>query len=276
MNSTKSTLSIFIIIVVIVLWSFVSTHTLYSATVSDIVENVSPGIVLIVTYDNTGAEIRTGSGFFINGEGKIMTNALVIKDAYSAKVLSETNYYNNVSILSIDDGLDLALIHVSARNESHLEFDFEYKMKKGEKVVAVGKPFGLKKTILEGLISDIHNIGESLEYIQTNIPVSFFHTSSDGPLLNMDGKVIGVTTSTISEGQTLNAISIHSIKPFLLKPVSVRNLYPVGSKDWFQWFTKWLFITFFEKGSWLIISIIVVIVALVYLIQFLYGRLKKI
>jgi S1-C subfamily serine protease len=259
-----------------VIYLIFSLHISYSASIPDIVGNASPGIVLIVTYDNTGAEIRTGSGFFIDGEGRIMTNALVIKDAYSAKVLSESNYYNNVSILSIDEDLDLALIHVSARKESHLEFDFEYKIKKGEKVVAVGRPFGLKKTVLEGLISDVHNIGESLEYIQTNIPVSFFHTSSDGPLLNMDGKVIGVTTSTISEGQTLNAVSLHSIKPFLLKPGTVINLYPVGSKNWFQWFIKWLFITFFEKGSWLIITIIVLIVALAYLIQFLYGRLKKI
>ncbi|MCK5139829.1 MAG: serine protease [Thermodesulfovibrionia bacterium] len=276
MNSTKRAFSIFIVIAVMVLWSLVSTHTSYSASVTDIVENASPGIVLIVTYDNTGAESRTGSGFFIDGEGRIMTNALVIKDAYSAKVLSESNYYNNVSILSIAEGLDLALIRVRARKESHLEFDFEYKIKDGEKVVAVGRPFGLKKTVLEGLISDVHNIGESLEYIQTNIPVSFFHTSSDGPLLNMDGKVIGVTTSTISEGQTLNAISLHSIKPFLLKPGTVKDLYPVGSKDWFQWFIKWLFITFFEKGSWLIITIIVVIVALAYLIQFLYGKMKNI
>ncbi len=232
--------------------------------------------MLIVTYDNTGAEIRTGSGFFIDGKGRIMTNALVMKDAYSAKVLSESNYYNNVSILNTDEDLDLALIHVSARKESHLQFDFEYEMKENEKVVAVGRPFGLKITVLEGLISDVHNVGESLEYIQTSIPVSFFHTSSDGPLFNMDGKVIGVTTSTISKGQTLNAISIRSIKPFLLKPRTVINLHPVGSKDWFQWFSKWLFITFLEKGSWLIISIIVVIVVLAYLIQFLYGKMKNI
>ena len=242
MNSTKSAFAFFIKIAVIVLCSLLSAHASYGASVTDIVENVSSGIVLIVAYDNTGAESNTGSGFFIDHEGRIMTNALVLKDAYSAKVLSESNYYNEVTILSIDENLDLALIQVSARKESTLEFDFEYKMRQGEKVVVVGRPFGLAKTVLEGLISELGKIEESTEYIQTNIPVSFFHASSDGPLLNTDGKVIGVTTSTIAKGQTVNAISIKSIKPFLLKPGKVKNLHPVGSKDWLQWFIKWLVI----------------------------------
>ncbi len=214
MNLTKRAITIFSIIVMIVLCFLPSAFAADAPSIANIVEKISPSIVLIVTYDSTGTEIGTGSGFFMDRERRIMTNARVIKNAYSAKVLSESNYYNDVTILGLDKDLDLALIRVKAGKESPLEFDFEYKIKHGERVVAIGRPFGLRKAVLEGLISDVSSFGESLEFIQTTTPMPFFHTSSDGPLLNMNGKVIGVTTSTISNGASIVA-SIGTTPVFL-------------------------------------------------------------
>ncbi len=312
MNLSKSAIADFVIIVLIVLCSLFSTRTSHSASVSDssnfmdlqssidelllIVEKISPSVVMIVAYDITGAESARGSGFFIDREGRIVTNALVMKEAYSAEVTSESNYYNEVTILSLNEDLDLALIQVKATDENPLEFDFEYRIRHGKRVVSIGKSIGLEKTVSEGLISAVSNIGKALELIQieTTLPISSFHTSKDGPLLNMTGRVIGVTTSAIpeaqdfftlpriSDGQELHAVSMRSIKHFLLKPYRAEYLHPPKSRIWYRWFTKWMrtaalngFLTLYEIGVQKIVSYIIVITILLSLIQWLFRRLKK-
>ena len=60
-------------------------------------EKASPGIVTIIAYDITGTVSGKGSGFFIDRKGLILTNADIMKDAYSAEVISESNRYNSVA-----------------------------------------------------------------------------------------------------------------------------------------------------------------------------------
>ncbi len=312
MNSKKTALYNFIIILTIVSCILLSirfshgTDVFSSSVFMDLktsieelslkVERASPGIVSIVVYDNTGSEKGITSGFFIDRKGLIMTNALVMKGAYSAEVYSESNYYNDVTILSRNEDLDLALIQVKAINESALEFDFEYKLSHGERVIAIGKSRGLKKTVSEGLISAVSNIKEKLELIkiQTVTPILSYNTSRDGPLLNMEGRVIGVLTTAISEDksfntipwisddQNINAIGGSSIKTFLLRQYNVEHLHPPKSKVWSRWFIKWSktvaingFITLYETGFTKILAVIFAIILFISLIQWLYSKMKK-
>ncbi len=313
MYSRRIALTNLVIMMVTVSCCLLSTHTAYSAPVFNSsnfmdlqasaeelslkVEKASPSIVMIVVYENTGAEKGRVSGFFIDREGRIMTNALVLKDAYSAEVFSESNYYDDVTILSRDEDLDLALIQVKATDESPLELDFEYKIRQGERVIAVGKSHDLKKTVSEGIISAVSNIGEELELIQIQTATSIlsFPASNDGPLFNMAGKVIGVTTAAISEdqnfdsipwiyrGHDLNAVSVSSIESFLLRPGKIVHLLPPKSKVWFPWFIKWLkttaivgLITLYQIGFPKIVAIIFVVIIFISLIQWLYSRVKSI
>ncbi len=253
------------------------------------------GVVMVIIYDSAGTEIARGSGFFIDREGRIITNASIFKDAYSAEVFSESKYYDDVVILNRVKGLDVALIQVKAADEVPLELDYEYKIKSGEKVAVVGKSSGSQKTYSEGIVSSVNSIGisEVIE-IKTTVSILPFYTSKDGPLLNMDGKVIGVMSTNIQDSKNfdeiprmpdyhnIKAIGLDSIKPFLSRTAKVEHLQIAKSKIWTRWFISWLktaaenvFITLYNMGLSTILITVFLIILIVYIIHFSYLTLKK-
>lgn len=271
----KGSVTFLIIFSVIFSFCLLSPDIPYSASVIHIAEKASRSVVMIVVYDITGEQRGQGSGFFIDDKGRVITNAHVMDDAYSAEVISESNYYGDVTLLKLDELLDLALVQVEAIEESPLQFNFKRKIRPGERVVAIGNPLGLEKSISDGLISAIRHYGE-IEYIQTTAPIS--PGSSGGPLLNLAGEVVGVTTAAFTEGQNLNfAISANSIQPFLIGPQKAQRLHPPRSKVWFRWLLKWvgrgflaLITLAFGGGYWLIGIIIFVIVAVYWLFRYVF------
>jgi hypothetical protein len=261
------------------------------------VEKLSPGVALIIVYDDTGKEIRRGSGFFINREGRIITNALLLEDAYSAEIFSESNHYDDVTILSRDNNMDLALLQVGALNEFPLEFDFNHIITPGERVMFVGKSADLEKTVSEGLITAVSIIEENLKLIEIDItaPISTFPTSKDGPLINLDNKVIGVITSIMLDDQVsvfierisdiygIKAVSAASVRSFLSKPVKAENLHAPRTRIFSRWITSWLkttatnwFVFLYNTGFRQIMKIVVFIAISTYLIHFSFLKLKKI
>jgi S1-C subfamily serine protease len=160
----------------------------------------SPGVVSIIVYDNTGEEIDRGSGFFIDREGKIIANEHIFKQAFSAEVVSNTNRYDSITILARDETMDLAMIQVSAIDETPLELDFAYRVTPDERVLMVGKSESLKDTVSEGLVKSMSGEGETPERIdiKKTIPITYFPDNKDGPVLNSEGKVIGIQ-AVISE-----------------------------------------------------------------------------
>jgi S1-C subfamily serine protease len=191
-------------------------------SVEDIVQYVSPAVVTIVVYDDTGEELGFGSGFFIS-DGKILTNAHVIEGAYSAKVHSLRKTYEFVTIAKRDELWDLALLSVQSFGEPNISLVDNGGLRAGQRVLAIGNPEGLDRTVSDGLISAIRD-----EDIQFTAPVS--HGSSGGPLLNMQGQVIGITYAIYEEGQNLNlAIGIETIKRFLKIPNRPEKLKKAGS-----------------------------------------------
>jgi S1-C subfamily serine protease len=123
-------------------------------------------IVMIVAYNKTGEESGRGSGIFIDSEGRIITNALVMKDAYSAEVFRGPHHYKEVVILNRREDLDLAIIQVKATNVTPVELDVESEVKTGERVIVVGKSSPSDTTVSEGLISTISSIGETIELVE--------------------------------------------------------------------------------------------------------------
>lgn len=260
-----------------------------------VVKKTTPGVVTVVAYDNSGAESGRGSGFFIDTQGRIIMNSSVLKDAYSAEVFSKSNYYDDVIILNRDQGLDFALIQIEAGGEVHLELDFEYKIEPGERVVVVGRSPDLKKTVSEGLISSLSNIEEGVELIkiQTTTPILSYLPGKDGPLLNMAGKVIGVTGTGFPESEgfeaipwsgyeEINAVSLRSIESLLSGQGELEHLHSAKSKIWSKWFIRSLktaaitgFITLFDIGFLKLMAIAFVIIVIISIIQWLYLKLKK-
>jgi S1-C subfamily serine protease len=236
-------------------------------SVEDIAKYVSPAIVTIGVYDNTGKFLALGSGFFI-GNGKILTNAHVVEGAYSAKVRSLLKTYENVKILKRDNKLDLAVLEVKNIGEPIISLADGSDLRVGQLVIAIGNPLGLERTVSDGLISAIRN-SDGMQEIQISAPIS--HGSSGGPLLNMQGSVIGVTYAGMDEGQNLNfAIGLETIKKFLRTPDNPEQLKEAGSYILGKVVLKWVRNTVIG-----ILAFTVGIVALIYGVIFLIRILKR-
>jgi len=189
----------------------------FSSAYADTIENISnknsDSIVIINVWDITGSQIGQGSGFFISETGLILTNAHVIDNAYSAEVTTSYNSYEYVKIIYSDEKRDLALIKVEYENSPKIELNDFNIIEIGQRVVAIGNPLGFEKTVSDGLISGIRYL-ENVELLQITVPIS--PGSSGGALFNLDGELIGITSSTIESGQSINfAISINTILNFI-------------------------------------------------------------
>ncbi|WP_179018478.1 S1C family serine protease [Winogradskyella forsetii] len=142
-----------------------------------------------------------GSGFIVDS-GKIIINLHVIEDAAFGYVTisGETEKHKLEGYLSVDKTNDLALLSVPTLTGNSIEIN-ENKPEIGEKIYAIGNPKGLSGTISAGIISGIRNF-DSEELIQITAPIS--PGSSGGPVINNEGKLIGVSVGTLNSGQNLN------------------------------------------------------------------------
>ena len=259
------------------------------------VNKVRSSVVTIVTYDSSG-EMRSGSGVFIDTEGRIITNASVIKNAYSAEVYSERTHYEKVTLLNSDASVDIAILQVNAVNEVSVGIDYEYKARSGDRVVVVGKPSGFRITVSEGLISKVSRIGEDFDYIEieTTTGLLTYKYSKDGPVINMEGRVVGITTKSMPEfrdepfpqelyGDVLPAVSINRVKTLAAGPYRKEEFKPPGEKIWSLWFVRNLkesivsiFLTLYQFGFKRIMSMAVKLLLLAVLVIWIMSKFKLI
>jgi S1-C subfamily serine protease len=172
--------------------------------VADVVKQSSDAVVLIVISDTTGDETALGSGFLVTGDGEIVTNYHVIKDAHSAVAkLANGAFFPVAGVLAYDKERDLAIVKVNGRNLPSLQLADTDKARVGDHVVAIGSPLGLEGTVSDGIVSAFREV-DNQKWIQTTAPVS--HGNSGGPLLDMNNHVLGVITwgVNLELGENLN------------------------------------------------------------------------
>jgi serine protease Do len=140
-----------------------------------------------------------GSGFVIESDGYIVTNNHVVDDAESVKVRLDDEREFEAEVVGTDPQTDLALIKIDAENLSALPLGDSDSLRVGDDVIAVGNPFGLGGTVTRGIVSamarDI-NAGPYVDFIQTDAAIN--RGNSGGPLLNLEGEVIGVNSAIYS------------------------------------------------------------------------------
>jgi len=196
-----------------------------------------PGVVEIVTYDASGAKVGQGSGFFITPR-KIVTNEHVVDGAYSARVYTDHNDYTQVTILNADCCMDLAILKVDADDEVPLTINRHAELKPGQRVITIGHPLGLDKTVADGVISGVQTTYKGQE-VQITAPIS--HGSSGSPVLDEEGEVIGVVYVNMPAGQNLNfAIGIETLTEFLALEESPRRLEVAGAYVPWRLVLSWL------------------------------------
>ncbi len=163
-----------------------------------------------------------GSGFVIDKEGHILTNYHVIADARQVSATLHNRKTYRATVVGTDPAHDLAVIQINAPNLTPAVLGDSKGLRVGQKVYAIGNPFGLSGTMTRGIVSSIRSVEEPDgrridEAIQTDAAIN--PGNSGGPLLNWHGEVIGINTMIASNvGQSAGigfAIPINTAKAVL-------------------------------------------------------------
>ena len=192
--------------------------------IPDIVEQVSAGVLGVINYayikDFGGSYVEraTGSAFLISKDGYIVTNAHVVEDADAVAVTFADGTEVDAELVGMDKSMDIAVLKIEGENLHALKLGDSDAVRVGEFTIAIGDPTGreLAGTTTFGIISaaarDVNIDGKTNTYLQTDAAVN--PGSSGGPLLNMAGEVIGITsakTVTASYDEYGNAISAEGL-----------------------------------------------------------------
>lgn len=143
--------------------------------------------------------VGAGSGFLIESDGYIITNHHVIDGADEIVVSLPDRREFVAKLIGSDPQSDIALLKIDASDLPYLEFGDSRNLRAGEWVAAIGSPFGFDQTITAGIVSAKGRRNFSQQYIsfiQTDVAIN--RGNSGGPLLNMDGKVVGINSWILS------------------------------------------------------------------------------
>jgi len=178
---------------------------------SGIIEDSVKSVVTIRT------DVSQGTGFIITDDGYVVTNAHVLS---GAKYVESLDYHQNTiptTFVGYSEDYDIALLKLNG-NYEELKLDDSDDVQIGEKVIAIGNPLGLQFSVTEGIVSGVHRPGLNTipVYIQTDAALN--PGNSGGPLINKQGKVIGINNFKIGEGESLGfALESNYIKDVVNK-----------------------------------------------------------
>jgi serine protease Do len=162
--------------------------------------------------------VRAGDGFgsgFVAGNGRVATSLHVISAGTPViVVVPGGREVRDLTVVATDADSDLAVLGVPGAIGPPLPLGDSDAARPGDRVVAIGHPFGLDHTVSDGLLSAVRKLPAGLSLLQISAPIS--PGSSGGPLFNDRGEVIGVATLASVAGQNLNfCVPINLLKPLL-------------------------------------------------------------
>ena len=161
-------------------------------SIEEIVSRAAPAVVLIRTSNSAG------TGFFVT-QDLLLTNAHVVEGQSFVEVRLASGEAVQGRVERTSPDLDLAVVRATARPGSNqiLQLGSASLILPGQEVLAIGSPLGLQNTVTRGIVSAVRNTG-GVELIQTDAAIN--PGNSGGPLLDRDGRVIGVTTLKVTRG----------------------------------------------------------------------------
>src|SRR6185295_6538510 len=219
------------------LLSDVSVPAAEPASVAELVKKARPSIVLITMSGRESTDNRLGTGFVISADGLIATNFHVIGE--SRPIAVQTSDGKKLAVTEVrawDRNLDLAVLKVDGKDLPALELGDSTKLEQGAPMVALGNPYGLKNSVVGGVISEVREM-EGRRMLQLAMPVE--PGNSGGPVLDGQGKVVGIVTlKSLVQQNIAFAVEVNALKPLLEKP----NPVPMD---------RWLTIGSIDKRDWL-------------------------
>jgi S1-C subfamily serine protease len=178
----------------------------YSAAVTTAVARAAPAVAHLQA-ERQGRPAGSGSGFLVTSDGFLLTNSHVVHRAELVRASFPDGTATRAYVVGDDPDTDLALLQVHSRQASHLELAPSENLRVGQIAIALGNPLGFGSTVTAGVVSAL---GRSLrsqsgrlidDVLQTDAALN--PGNSGGPLLDSQGRAIGVNTATILGAQGL-------------------------------------------------------------------------
>lgn len=205
--SVKYLITLFIVVITIFPFPFNPSFAVNYAPDEEIniyvYEHINPAIVSIDANLSDG--VSSGTGCIVTSDGYILTGSHVIEGYTSVEVTTSTGQTYKAQVISaLGKNKDLALLKISPKHPLQtIKFGDSENLKVGQKVLAIGNPFGFNGTLTQGIIS---RIDLKRGKIQTDAAIN--PGCSGGPLLNSAGEVIGINQSIYNPDNNISNIGI--------------------------------------------------------------------
>ena len=187
--------------------------------IPSVIESVSPSVVGIIgrgkteSYYGSQEGIMSGSGVIIKTGGEILTNAHVVKNMNTILVVMNDGKGYEAQLKYIDEDTDLAVVKIKKIGLPVVKFANSEDSVVGKQVIAIGTPitFSLRNSATVGHISGLNrSVGEPYRLVQTDTAIT--HGNSGGALINMNGELVGITSSGYSGTNTNFAVPVDTVK----------------------------------------------------------------
>lgn len=176
----------------------VSTIVFANDAAMPIITEISSSAVVSIE-----AGSRTGSGFFINASGFILTSGHIVKDTKQVLVILNNGESLKGEVF-IQGEKDYAIIKTSRNNTPSLRLGNSKTVKQGETILIMGSPKGLPNTASRGIVSNPSREVDGAQFMQ--IDASLNPGNSGGPIINMSGEVVGIATATMVDAQGIGFV----------------------------------------------------------------------
>lgn len=166
-----------------------------------------PAVYLLVLQDEDGKTIGAGTGFLVSPDGLLVTNQHVVAEAHTIIAKAENGGLFPVTrTVATDPRHDLALLQITAKDLPFLLLAPDGSAEAGTRIAIIGSPLGLEGTLTEGIVSARRQLPRpQRDVLQISAPIS--QGSSGSPVLDAQGRVIGVASFLLQDGQSLNFAS---------------------------------------------------------------------
>jgi S1-C subfamily serine protease len=175
---TRKTIRSILLLAVLIL--FFSQSPLAQENLPEIFKQVSPSVVVIITFDSNGKPLSQGSGFFINDKGDVITNGHVIEGAYSAQVkMADGKIYAVQKIMAEDRDADLVRLSTDRPVGKVRPLILNNTIPEtGQRIMVIGSPKGFEQTLSDGIVSAVRDIPTVGKVLQISAPISLGSSGS--------------------------------------------------------------------------------------------------